>query len=358
MAFTSVGVIDTDDGKEHTIVLDVPLERNVGYVNVFVDGALVGTAFYNISFEEITGLKVTAPAANEVTVSSISVDVSQGIFSTPEEDEKAVSPYYSELISGTRGMYVLNDTTGKAAMQYFDGSNLETVTFDANYNSIGIDLGARQQVNTVRIRFNNIDSDYLANTKINAHWGNMYVYVSDDNVNYTRLGSTSRNTVDDGNDVIMSCDFSGIEARYVKVNYNRTKSFDGELIADVDNATVSATRRITRQWAMAGDIIYNAEDSAPTSGKMYDVNDITAPITLVKNSSVGIDFGLISDVEAVELIGEGTATLGASDFAVYSSKDNVTYEKIDVTSISRDTRNGKSVIRFNFNSIKANQKQK
>ncbi|MBQ2324955.1 MAG: exo-alpha-sialidase, partial [Clostridia bacterium] len=241
-----------------------------------------------------------------------------------------------------------------ASMQYFDEGDLESVTLDVNKNSIGIDLGSTQRVNTLRIRFKDVNDELINYTSgQKAMWSAMIVYVSNDNVNFTNLGSTSRNTVNDGNDVIMSFDFSGVEARYVKINYQHTKTENGLLTALAENASVSATRRITRQWAMAGDVIYMANDIAPTSSSLNEVNDATAPITLKKNSSVGMNFGLVSDVEAVELIGNGTQSLDASDFAVYYSVDNVSYAKINVTSVSRDTRNGQPVLRFNFDNIKA-----
>ena len=130
---------------------------------------------------------------------------------------------------------------------------------------------------------------------------------------------------------MLTFEFSGVEARYVKATFYREPSIGIEVENPLEN--IRAERRIERQWKMAGENMVVFGDTAPELTAMTpiykDELDGNQMFTLSAGDSVGINFGLISEVEAVELIAYGLSTLTVNDIELYISNDNgYTYSAI------------------------------
>ena len=88
-------------------------------------------------------------------------------------------------------------------------------------------------------------------------------------------------------------------------------------------------------------------DLSPTATPMSQVF-VAEPFAIAMGDSGGIWFGIHSEVEAIELFGNGLEELGKDAFALYQSNDNVTYTLIENTTLSR----GEGTWRLTFDSIK------
>ncbi len=348
------------NGENNIIAIDLPNERNVNYANIKVNSVQLGTAMYNITFETIDGFKLYAPDGAEISSDDVSAEASDGIIAMPDRTASDIEVYLSEKISGVKVMYKLGDKGAAGAMEYANSNT--AFTFDENHNSVGVDLGKKQAVNTIKLTFKGVSEATINNTSgALTHFRTMGVYVSDDNKTYTLINEnstgTARTTYDDGKgNAVMVFDFSGIEARYVKINYgmidhnglNSARTDGGYLkMNDLENS-VEAKRRIARQWKLGGDVIALAGDSTPSSGKMLQIYT-NEPYTVKTGDSVGYDFGIKSNFEALEIVGSGVSEIKKEDIKLYYSNDGNNYSEIIKFVISRD----KDTIRFTFDSVNA-----
>jgi hypothetical protein len=146
-------------------------------------------------------------------------------------------------------------------------------------------------------------------------------------------------------------EFSGIEARYVKLTYSSSTGADNPIIV-YPQGNIRPEAKIARQYKMAGDFIEaDGIDAEPLCTPMLRNYNTAEGITLTKSMSVGLNMGIVCPVEAVELVGTGLSGLDKNAFKVYVSNDNCVYAPIDDVILSRDTRDGKDVYRLSFDSV-------
>lgn len=330
--FTSAGVVFANEKME--IVIDLPLERNVDYARVYVNGSYVGMAIYTNKCTAVMGLRVEA--LGELVIDDVWADASQGILEMPERVEDTPAIYVPEVISSTPLYRPLDfdPITGEMSAASAD----ESTYLDTNLNSVGVDLGEVQSINAIRL----YDNDESVTSRAN----HFTLWQSNDNKNWTEIKGFHFNRITEDGKCQVLFEFSGVEARYVKINTSIEDGNGSIYLSDLTTC-IRAERRIARQWKMAGTPMRALQDSSPATTAMVQVLS-QAPLTLCKGDSVGIWFGIHSTVEAIELSGNGLADLGKDAFALYWSNDNVTYSKIEDVTLSR----GNGTWRLTFDSIK------
>ena len=222
----------------------------------------------------------------------------------------------------------------------------DTIVIDKQFTSIGFDFGTVQKVNAIRY--------IIAETEeMSIDFTSFGIYYSNDNENWEKVSGNSYNHLYEDGKWVMLVEFSGVEARYVKACFVRESSIGIEVENPLEN--IRAERRIERQWKMAGENMVVYGDTAPELTFMTPIykdeleND--QKFTLATGDSIGINFGLISEVEAVELIANGLSELSVNDIELYISNDNAYYTRVDDVILSRDTRDGKDVYRLTFDSV-------
>ena len=346
---TNEGVIKP--GTTNEIALDAPKERNVNYFNVYINGELEGTAIYHNSFIFMDGLRITTPKGSSVTIDDVFAAESSGILTTPDRgEEKDPIIYVSEIIEGTRAMYDIYDANpGTSTLLYADETS-EIVSLDYYRNSIGVDLGSIQSANAIRI-IGEPDKVMKLNVADTSLW------YSNDNENWDRAYGHTLNIYEEDGISSMLVEFTGITARYFKINYHMEDT--PSTIAPTNlNESLRVERKIARQWGLAGTSMYALNDADPTATSMVvELNKKTddgANNQFVYNvgDSIGINFGLHSNVEAIEIVANGLSSLGKDAFKLYYSLDNYDYYPIDDVILSRNERNGQDVYRFTFDNVK------
>ena len=346
---TNAGLIEAN--KTYVIAIDAPDGRLTNYFNVYVNGELVGTAVYHTQFNYIDGMRISLPVDASATVDDVFAAVSNGIIETPDRgEEKDPTVYLSRIIEGTRAMYAIYDTKPESSVLSYVDEKTGVVPLDYCRNSIGVDLGAVKHANGIRIMG---DSDTVMKLNI----ADTALWYSNDNENWDKAYGHILNVYEENGVWSILVEFSGIEARYFKINYLME---DGpSTIAPSDlNASLRVEEKIARQWGLAGTSMYVKADSDPTSTPM--VVELNSKTTDGNNNefvynvgdSIGINFGIRSNVEAIEIVANGLYTLGKNAFKLYYSVDNCDYYPIDDVILSRDERNGQDVYRLTFDNIK------
>ena len=328
--FSAAGAVYTN--QELQIVLDLPDARNVDYARVYVNNTYVGMAIYTNKCSTVTAMRFETEG--DVHISNVWSGDSDGIIQMPSRTESAPEIYVPEVISSTPLFRPLdyNPSIGKMSVHNEDGY------VDTNNNSVGVDLGQKQSINAIRL--------YDSNTDVSSRANHFTLWQSDDNQNWTEIrGFQFNRIVEDGKCQILF-EFSGVEARYVKVH---TTKYEEAASIYLSNFTtcIRAERRIARQWKMAGTPMQASNDLSPATTPMTQVL-VQNPLTVAKGDSIGIWFGIHAEVEAVELSGVGLEGLGKDAFELYQSNDNITYTKIENVTLSR----GNGTFRLTFDSIK------
>lgn len=330
LEFSEAGAVRANEKME--IVIDLPLSRNTDYARVYVNGAYVGMAIYTNKCATVTALRFEA--FGNVTVDDIWAGASSGTLQMPERTENQPTAYVPEVVESSPLYRPLDydPTTGK--MSAHDGS----AYVDTNMNSVGVDLGCKQNINALRL----YDSDNAVASRAN----HFTLWQSDDNQNWTEIkGFQFNRIVEDGKCQVLF-EFSGVCARYIKINTTKTDEAGSIYLTDFTTC-IRAERRIARQWKMAGTPMLLQNDLSPATTAMAQVFK-QSPLTISKGDSVGIWFGIHSQVEAIELCGNGLAELGKDAFALYQSNDNITYTKVENVTLSK----GDGTLRLTFDSIK------
>ena len=329
--FTDPGAIKAGETAE--IVIDLPLERNVDYARVYVNGEYVGMALYSNSAAVVNGLYMRVGAGASAVIDNVWAAESMGIFEMPERTEADPVVYVPEVLDGA--VLYLGPDTDPAAGVLAPASGGAYI--DAQRVSIGVDLGEKQPVNALRI----YDNDDTVTSRANQ----FTVWQSDDNTTWTQVDGFSFNRIVEDGKCQVLFEFSGVEARYVKVNTTRTEASGSIRLTDV-NTCIRAERRIARQWVMAGTVMQAQNDTAPARTAMTRVYK-EEELTITTGDSVGINFGIGCPVEAIELTGIGLDDLGADAFRVYTSNDNRTFTQIQDVTLSR----GAGTLRLTFDSV-------
>ena len=343
---TPKGAVKLDEWNEITIKL--PYDRVNQFVYIYVNDTYIGSALYASEFDTVNGVKVES-VSTSATVSvkdfSFAYDT-VGVFKAPERTETAPTTYLPLVIEGSRAMYLEGDsnpTTG--AMSYAEEST--SVQFNKKYNSIGLDLGVKQQVNAIRV-YTEAETETVMTTLAPL---NYTVYKSDDNVNWTAVKGCIYNHFYENGKWTALVEFSGVEARYIKVNYNHSTGGDTPITV-YPASGVRAETKIARQYKMAGDfLVVSGTDTEPLHNPMVRNYTTADSLTLQTGDSIGINMGIESAVEAVELVGSGLSTLDSDAFNVYISNDNCNYTLIDNVILSRDTKGSQDVYRLSFDSV-------
>ena len=346
---TNTGVIEA--GKTAEIALDMPDGRNANYFNITVNGEIVGTALYHTSFVFVDGIRITVPSGASATVDDVFAEKSAGIIAPPDRgDEKDPIIYLPEVIEDVRVMYLVNDSNPESSSLKYADENTGVFAFDYNRNSIGVDLGSPQQINAIRVIGN-------ADTERGFTLTYVEVWYSDDNQTWDKTYGHILNFYKENGVSAMLVEFNGVNARYVKLHYTSTQTPSSITVDDL-TADVRAERKIARQWELAGTAMYVLKDTDPAATPMlFEVNarntdGTDKQFTLAEGDSIGINFGLHSHTEAVEIVANGLASLGADAFKLYYSIDNCDYTLIEDVTLSRDTRDGKDVYRLSFDTVK------
>ena len=320
------------------ITIDIPYDRNTTYAYLYVNGQMGGHIIQKSIGNYVNEIFVGAENGTTVTVKNVKCEPSKGVIAIPERTESDPVAYVPEVVDG-KVIYLKYDSLPTSSTLSEVGD--EPIVVDSYYSSIGVDLGSIQKVNALRYTT-------AATTETKVSFDAFTVYKSDDNANWeTVKGYTYNHLFEDGK-WVMLFEFSGVEARYVKIRYSGSKSTDITIEDPKEN--VRAERRIDRQWKMAGQNMVALGDALPEHTAMTK-EFVDEGIVIKTGDSIGINFGLISPVEAVELVANGLSGLGVNDIEVYSSNDNIYYSKINGVILSRDTRDGKDVHRLTFDSI-------
>ena len=331
------GVLET--GKDIVISFDLPFDRNVNYMVVKVNGVQVGTAIYDLKFTAVDGIMIAVPEGCDAAVDDVFGTASEGIIQMPEREESSPDIYLPIVIEGAKPM--INSADKSPATTSLSYATAEDgFTLDSAYLSVGADLGTVTKVNALRIT----GSAEIARP---STFDRYTVWKSDDNITWEKIPGFTYNHYTENGVSVALFEFSGVEARYVKVN---SKASTGKFVVTSAINDVRAEVRPNVQYKMAGYAMYaigdNSPESTPMTRELYKKQ-----ITIHKGDSVGINFGLNSAVEAIELVADGLSVLDEKAFDLYYSSDNSKYEKIDDVILSRDVRDGKDIYRFTFDSI-------
>ena len=318
--------------EELRIVVDLPEGRNTDYARVYVNDIYVGMAIYTNKCPIVTALRFETNG--NVMIDDIWNGASNGVTSMPNRTENTPTIYVSEVIPSTALFRPLDYEPAKGAMSVSDSD----IYLDTRVNSVGVDLGSKQTINALRL--------YDSDNEVLSRANHFTLWQSDDNQNWTEIKGFHFNRISEDGKFQILFEFSGIEARYVKINHPEFNGNGSIYLKDISTC-IRAERRIARQWKMAGVPMYLANDLSPASTPMVQIFK-EEPVTITKGNSVGIWFGIHSEVEAIELRGNGLADLGKNAFALYWSNDNVTYTKIESTTLSY----GDGTYRLTFDSIK------
>ena len=314
------------------IVIDLPNERNVDYARIYVNNTYVGMAIYSNPFSAVTAMRIETEG--NASISNVWADTSNGIIQMPSRTESAPTIYVPEVISSTALYRPLDYVPSEGDMYAHEGG----VYVDKRANSVGVDLGFKQAIHALRL--------YDSDNEVLSRANHFTLWQSDDNQNWTEIRGFHFNRITEDGKCQILFEFSGVEARYVKVNHPAFEG-NGSIYLNDINSCIRAERRIARQWKMAGVPMYLANDLSPAATQMVQVFK-EEPVIIAKGDSVGIWFGIHSEVEAIELCGNGIDVLGKDAFALYCSNDNVTYTKIENVTLSR----GEKTWRLTFDSIK------
>ena len=328
--FSAAGAIQAN--KELKIAIDLPPERNVDYARVYVNDVYVGMAIYTNKFTNITALRFET--GETFRVCDIWSGEANGITQMPNRTESQPVVYVPEVIPSTSLTCGLDYEPHIGAMSPDDGE----VYLDTRVTSVGVDLGYKQKVNAIRL--------YDSDNEVLPRANHFTVWQSDDNQNWTEISGFLFNRITEDNKCQILIEFSGVEARYIKINY---ADYDGESSIHLANLAtcIRAERYITRQWQLAATPMLAQNDLSPTSTPMAQVLKQDS-ITVGKGDSIGLWFGIHSAVEAIEIHADATDALGKDAFALYYSNDNVTYTQIKNTTLSL----GDGTWRLTFDSIR------
>ena len=327
--FSAAGAVRAN--QELKIAIDLPPARNVDYARVYVNDVYVGMAIYTNKFTTITALRFES--GETFRVCDIWTGDSDGITQMPARTESQPVVYVPEVIPSTSLIRRLDYEPQIGVMYPDDGD----VYLDTRVTSVGVDLGYKQKVNAIRL--------YDGDNEISPRANHFTVWQSDDNQNWKEISGFLFNRITEDNKCQILIEFSGVEARYIKVNYT---DFDGESSIYLTNLAtcIRAERYITRQWQLAATPMLAQNDLSPNSTSMAQVLK-QEPLTVVKGDSIGLWFGIHSAVEAIEVQADGIDALGKDAFALYYSNDNVTYTQIENTTLSL----GDGTWRLTFDSI-------
>lgn len=328
--FSTAGAIQANE--KLNIVIDLPLERNVDYARVYINGSYVGMAIYTNKCTTVSAIRFEA--LGDVTIDDVWADASNGIIQIPPRTESAPEVYVPEVIASTPLYRPLDydPSTGKMSTHNEDGY------VDTNTNSVGVDLGQKQSINALRL--------YDNDAEVTSRGNHFTLWQSDDNKNWTEIRGFQFNRIIEDDKCQILFEFSGVEARYVKIHTTKYEEAASIYLSDFTTC-IRAERRIARQWKMAGTPMQALQDNSPATTSMTQVL-AQNPLTISKGDSVGIWFGIHSSVEAIEIFGEGLDGLGKDAFELFFSNDNITYTKIESTTLSR----GENTWRLTFDSIK------
>ena len=330
--FSSSGIIRANEKTE--IVMDLPLDRNVDYARVYVNGDYVGMAIYTSKCATVTAMRFEA--SGTVTIDDVWAGASDGVTQMPERTESQPTVYVPEVIASVSLYRPLDYDPATGEMSIADKE--DKVYADTNMNSVGVDLGEKQAINALRL----YDSDVSVLSRAN----HFTLWQSDDNKTWSEIKGFHFNRISEDRRCQVLFEFSGVTARYIKIHTTRTDEEGSIYLADLTTC-IRAERRIARQWKMAGTSMAVQNDLSPAQTPMAQVFK-QEPTSLTKGDSVGIWFGIHSEVEAIELLGNGLEGLGKDAFTLYYSNDNITYTKIDDVTLSL----GDGTYRLTFGSIK------
>lgn len=330
IAFSAAGAVRANEKLE--VAIDLPKNRNVNYARVYVNESYVGMAVYTNPCATVTSIRFEA--SGKTAIDNVWAGASDGILQMPTRTEDTPDIYVPEVVNSTPLYLPLDYDPSTGTML----AHTEDAFGDSNRNSVGVDLGTKQAIHALRL--------YDDDDAVTARANHFTLWYSDDNQNWNEIKGFQFNRILEDNKYQILFEFSGIDARYIKINTTKEDADASIYLANIATC-IRAERRIARQWKMAGMPMLLRGDSSPETMAMNQVFT-QSPITLSKGDSIGIWFGIHSNTEAIELCGSGLETLGKDAFALYYSNDNTTYTKIENVILSK----GNNTYRLTFENIK------
>ncbi len=328
--FTDDGIIKANE--EIHVAVNLPLDRNANYAKMYINGNYVGTVIYTNDFNNITALRFES--SGNVVLDNVSAGKSEMANKMPDRETAHSLIYVPEVIESTPLYLAYDLSASDSSMSIIEN----TVTIDENLNSVGVDLGFKQRINAIRL--------YDSDAAVDARGNHFTLWHSDDNVTWTEIKGFHFNRILEDGKAQVLFEFSGINARYVKIHSTNTEN-KGSINIIVPSLHIRAERRIARQWKMSGMAMQAINDTSPTTTPLkYVVKE--EPLTLTKGDSIGIWFGINCEVEAIELSVIDPTKISKNTLALYYSNDNITYTEIKNLTISMD----EASIRLTFDSIK------
>ncbi|HHW31316.1 MAG TPA: DUF2341 domain-containing protein [Clostridiaceae bacterium] len=336
----------------NTVTINVPFikGKNIAYADVFINGEYNGSAKYNKFSFAIDRIKFVAQGSldsgDEFYIDNLAIGAADPAFAVPDYPEEEIIPYVPVELESVKG-YLKNDTNPETGSVSIWGDEIQIAT-DAERVSIGIDLGSPQKVNAIRIW----DKDNTARAKEEDY----KIYYSNDNINYINIPGVLFNSyIDSGSGRLVHLfEFSGVTARYLKINTQFTDRNYNFILQNLQD-DVQVEKSVEREYRLPVVPGYLDNDTNPHSGALNIIQGKPFPMYLdYKRRSVGVDLGIITFVDAIEIFDSDNATrLDKNNLRIYKSDDNVNYTEITGWTFSTRTESDRYVIRLSFPKVKA-----
>jgi sialidase-1 len=265
-------------------------------------------------------------------------------FTLPKYDMKDVAVYKPEIIPSVSGYLEYDTNPQNGALGGWEATG--GVALDWKNTSVGVDLGYSQKVNAIRI--------YGSSTTAIPRQEDYQLYYSEDNIEYYPVpGFLFNSYIEDGRCVHLF-EFSGIKARYIKVNSLYSGMSNYTFAVKEQQKDIRAERWADKEYRLPGTPALLEYDEDPTTGTLTHIYQSRVTLALVDGASVGLDLGIITDVDAVEIWEAGSAlSAGPQDFEVYYAGGDGIYRRIDKLIVGSRAENGRTVYRFSFDSVRA-----
>jgi len=331
------GVIEAN--RWNAITVNLPEVAGSGKIElayVFVNDEYIGSAYYNAVVSGIDSIHFGIDST-EVYIDDVEMSEPDPALTIQRYSTQSVSVYLPEAIESISG-HSSDPFPVSGALSFDSVSGLVL----SNQVNVGVDLRESQKINAIRL--------FSQNSTASAKLEDYQLYYSDDNITYTPIpGFLFNSFVDESGKYGHLFEFSGITARYVKVQ-SRYTGATGQFVVE----SIRAERKLDKQYRLAGTPGGLTNDASPANGALQAVHKSGVSLSMANDASAGIDFGIVTDVEAVE-IWNTDSTPGAEpqDFEVYYAGSAGAYTKIENPMFSTRIEAGKIVYRFLFDSVRA-----
>lgn len=229
--------------------------------------------------------------------------------------------------SASKNGFLLNDSspvTGTVS----DWGQTAALSLDVNGTSAALDIGNGKKLGRIELKDSDASSRVLRS--------DYEIYASSDNTTYTMVNYwifTKR--VADGR-LVHTFDFpGGLDAKYVKIKTDYTGTTGATFILSNPQTDMKAFRIPSDITPVSAEIPasmtagYTDHDMSPTSGAIGNWGVTSAVYADESLRSIGVDLGEIKQAYAVQWRdADGDSRLTETDYTLYASKDNISYEQL------------------------------